>query len=163
MIFLTVGTQLPFDRLVLAMDKWAECNSHLEITAQIGNSNLRPKHMRWKQFMAADEFRTKFESSGTIVAHAGMGTILTSLDLGKPVVIVPRLADLGEHRNDHQLATAKRFARFYQVQTVENLDRLGPTLDSLENLSEDYDFTGGPAPDLIAAVRQFVTGYGELR
>ena len=43
-----------------------------------------------------------------IYAHAGMGTILSALKQDKPIIIVPRLASLKEHRNDHQIATAMR-------------------------------------------------------
>jgi UDP-N-acetylglucosamine transferase subunit ALG13 len=35
-----------------------------------------------------------------------MGSILSALSLGKPLLILPRREDLGEHRNDHQRATA---------------------------------------------------------
>ena len=35
-IFATVGTQLPFDRLIRGLDSWAECNPEVEVFAQIG-------------------------------------------------------------------------------------------------------------------------------
>ncbi len=163
MHFLTVGTQLPFDRLVSALDEWAARNRHVEITAQIGNSRLQPKHMRWKKFMAADEFRKNFESAETIVAHSGMGTILTSLDLGKPVVIVPRLAARGEHRNDHQLATVKQFAHFPQVHAVEDVVHLGATLDSLQALPKEFVSSGEPSGSLVAAIRRFITHFEDTK
>ncbi len=37
MIFVTVGEQLPFDRLVRAVDEWAAASGK-EVFAQIGNS-----------------------------------------------------------------------------------------------------------------------------
>ena len=43
-----------------------------------------------------------------VIAHAGMGTILSALKQDKPIIVVPRLASLKEHRNDHQMATAMR-------------------------------------------------------
>ena len=49
-------------------------------------------------------------AADAVVAHAGIGTILGALELGKPTVVMPRRAALGEHRNDHQLATARRFS-----------------------------------------------------
>jgi UDP-N-acetylglucosamine transferase subunit ALG13 len=42
-----------------------------------------------------------------VVAHAGMGSIITALRYQRPLLIMPRRAALGEHRNDHQVATAK--------------------------------------------------------
>ena len=37
-----------------------------------------------------------------------MGTILSALRYEKPILVMPRRASLGEQRNDHQLATARR-------------------------------------------------------
>ena len=109
MIFVTVGTQLPFDRMVRTIDQWAGARSYGEVFAQIGPAKYRPKNIPWAEFLDADECRRKIEQADVVVAHAGMGSILTALELGKPIVIMPRLSALGEHRNDHQLATAKRF------------------------------------------------------
>ena len=60
--------------------------------------------------MSIAEFDELFEQASLIISHAGMGSILTALSSAKPVLIMPRRADLNEHRNDHQLATAKKFA-----------------------------------------------------
>jgi len=45
-----------------------------------------------------------------VIAHCGMGSILSALSLGKPILVMPRSAEQGEHRNDHQFATAQRFS-----------------------------------------------------
>lgn len=108
MIFVTVGTQLGFDRLISAMDSWtAEQNGAVDVLAQIGDSSIRPTAMRWSQSVTPDEFNAAVAQAEIIVAHAGMGSVLTALELGKPLVLMPRRADLMEHRNDHQLATAR--------------------------------------------------------
>ena len=70
-------------------------------------------------------------SSTAIVAHAGMGTILTALELGKPLLIMPRRAALGEHRNDHQLATAERFAAVDGVKVAFDETEFALKLDEL--------------------------------
>lgn len=107
MIFITVGTQLPFERLITIMDEWAELHPNVEIFAQIGPSKYRPKHVSYSEFVNPSEANKYFEQADLIVSHAGMGSILTSLKNSKPIIIVPRIASLHEHRNDHQLATAK--------------------------------------------------------
>jgi UDP-N-acetylglucosamine transferase subunit ALG13 len=50
------------------------------------------------------------QSATIVVGHAGIGTMLNARLLRKPVVLFPRRAKLGEHRNDHQLATAAALA-----------------------------------------------------
>ncbi len=157
MIFLTVGTQLPFDRLVSAVDKWAARYNDIDLVAQIGDSGIRPKHMNWTPYMAAGEFRNCFESADTIVAHAGMGTILTALDLGKRLIIVPRLAELGEHRNDHQLATADKFKRFPLVDVVPDVAHLGSALKAAQKSPDTIKTNSGASTELLEAVRSFIT------
>ena len=56
--------------------------------------------------LQGDEFEKVFAQARLIVAHAGMGTILSALRNSKPLVIFPRIASIGEHRNEHQRATA---------------------------------------------------------
>ncbi len=106
MIFVTVGTQLAFDRLISTIDKWNETKK-LEIFIQTGPSVLTPRHSEYAQFIEPSQADQLFKNSDLIVSHAGMGSILTALRYQKPIIIMPRLASLGEHRNDHQLATCK--------------------------------------------------------
>ena len=157
MIFLTVGTQLPFDRLVSAVDKWAKQHNDVNLVAQIGDSGLQPRHLDWTQYMAAQNFRNCFEAADTIVAHAGMGTILTALDLGKQLIIVPRLAELGEHRNDHQLATAEKFKRFPLVNVVPDTAYLGSALEAAQISPDSINTSSSASTELLEAVRSFIT------
>ena len=109
-IFVTVGTQLPFDRLVRAVDRWVGQQAGMEAFAQIGPSKYQPANMAWRDFIDATDCRRRIASADAIIAHAGMGSIITALELGKPIIVMPRRAELGEHRNGHQLATARRLA-----------------------------------------------------
>jgi UDP-N-acetylglucosamine transferase subunit ALG13 len=109
MIFVTVGTQLPFDRLIRFIDDWAFKNPNINIFAQIGESDFVPTNLEYKKHLSMNEFNSLFESSEFIVSHAGMGTIISALLAQKPIVIIARDSDLGEHRNQHQKATLNRF------------------------------------------------------
>lgn len=104
MIFATIGTQLPFERLIRALDALAPSLGR-PVVAQIGRTAYEPINIDWHRFIPALEVDAFFERAEVVVAHAGIGTILSVLKYGKPIVLVPRRAALGEHRNDHQLAT----------------------------------------------------------
>lgn len=104
MILVTVGTQLPFDRLISAVDRYAADLTE-PVFAQIGRSTLRPRNMSWERFVDPVELEKRFAEARLIVAHAGIGTVLSAMRHGKPLVVLPRRASLGEHRNDHQLST----------------------------------------------------------
>ncbi|MHB8790236.1 MAG: glycosyltransferase [Desulfobulbaceae bacterium] len=108
MIFVTVGGQMPFDRLIQAVDDWAFTNKGAICFAQIGLGGWRPRNMEWVELLSPPDFREKLENSSLVVAHAGMGTILSALEIGKKLIVVPRRGHLHETRNDHQVATAKR-------------------------------------------------------
>jgi UDP-N-acetylglucosamine transferase subunit ALG13 len=107
MIFLTIGTQLPFDRLVEYIDSCAHLLDE-EVYGQIGNGVYRPKNFSYTGSMLPAEYKTKFESARLIVSHAGIGTVLSAKKYRKPIVMFPRRAAMGEHRNDHQIATCNQ-------------------------------------------------------
>ena len=132
-IFVTVGGQLPFDRLVHAVDQWASQHHRTDVFAQIGNSPNPPTHIEWQRLLPPPDFQSKARGAEVIVAHAGMGSILTALEFGKPIIVVPRRAHLGEHRNDHQWATVKHLSKDVGVTVAADETAL---LDQLQRLEE---------------------------
>jgi UDP-N-acetylglucosamine transferase subunit ALG13 len=106
-IIVTTGTMLPFDRLVQAMDSWAEQHPSEEVFAQIGDGVYEPQHMKWARFLAPGEFADHVRRSSLIVAHAGTGSFFLAGETGKAVVMLPRLASNREHTTDHQVHTAR--------------------------------------------------------
>lgn len=112
MIFLTTGTQLPFDRLVRAVDEWAgAAQPPCRVFGQVlprADTPYVPRNFETKARLSPAEYADIFGKARLVISHAGMGTILTSLTQGKRICIMPRLARHGEHRNDHQLATVER-------------------------------------------------------
>lgn len=156
MIFVTVGTQLPFDRLVRVVDAWAGETGRDDVFAQIGPSRFRPEHIRFQPFVEPDEFARRASEATAIIAHAGMGSILTALQHGKPIVIMPRRADLGEQRNDHQLATAARFEGRAGVSVARDERELPEILARLDQLRASDPIPPFASPGLIAAIREFI-------
>jgi UDP-N-acetylglucosamine transferase subunit ALG13 len=108
-IVVTVGMQLGFDRLIEAMDRLAP-DLGVPVIAQTGKGRYVPKNMEKREKIAPSEFEALVEQAEVIVSHAGIGSMLTAARVGKPIVLMPRRANLKEHRNDHQMATARKFA-----------------------------------------------------
>ncbi|MGF9764854.1 glycosyltransferase [Microvirga sp. 0TCS3.31] len=106
LIFVTVGSVFPFDRLIRAMDDWAYLHPEEHVTAQVGRSGYEPRHMEWFSNISPGDFRARVKDSSVIVAHTGMGTVITAAEFGRPIVLLPRRADLAEHTTDHQRHTA---------------------------------------------------------
>lgn len=110
MIFLTIGSHEPYDRLVTAVDLWCAHNPHTEVFGQITDKgSYQPRHFKTVPYLSAKQYDDVCAKTTFFVAHAGMGSIITALTLGKPIVMMPRRAHLGEMRNDHQVATSVQF------------------------------------------------------
>lgn len=156
MIFVTVGAQMPFDRLVKAVDEWARENRRDDVFAQIGHTEYRPSSIRWTDFLDPDEFKRKYETARVIVAHAGTGSIITALQLGKPVLVMPRRGDLQETRNDHQVATSQQFCRFESVAVAWDEKELVTKLEGIDSLRGSRRIESYASRELVGAIREFI-------
>ncbi len=157
MIFVTVGHQTPFDRLIEAMDRWA-ADSGRECLAQIGDGSYEPRHMRFERWMSPQRFGEAMRQATAIVAHAGTGTILSAMQLGKPLLVLPRHSSRQETRNDHQIATARHFAAAGHVLAANDEEELLQLLPRIEQQPPRERIGGEASPELIEAVRAFVDG-----
>ncbi len=160
MIFLTIGTHEPFDRLVRCVDEWCgdrELGDHVfgQITDR---AEYSPKHFRAVASLAPAEYAERFEAATCIISHAGMGSIITALSKQKPIVILPRRGHLQETRNDHQFATMQRFQSRPGIHAAADETELGSVLDQVMN--GDATAASGISPfaedQLIEAVRNFI-------
>lgn len=163
MIFVTVGAQMPFDRLIEMVDDWAVTRERDDVFAQIGFSEYRARRIRTERFLASEQFMDHVAKADCIVAHAGMGTILTALQNGKPLLVMPRLAELHETRNDHQVPTAKHFAAAGHVLAAYGRDELMDALDRLEAFRPATVIGPKASPRLLERVRDFAWSDGKGR
>jgi UDP-N-acetylglucosamine transferase subunit ALG13 len=155
-IFVTVGSADPFDRLIRTVDEWAGSCSRKDIFAQIGRSSYKAKHIEAVQFLTPSEFRDRVRAARLIVAHAGTGSIIAALEEGIPIIVMPKWAHLGEHRNDHQVATAKRFGQRRGIIVANDETELVAKLEQAEQLFAPTVIPKEASPDLVSAIRSFI-------
>jgi UDP-N-acetylglucosamine transferase subunit ALG13 len=144
-----------------ALDRWAAAHPGLPVFAQTGLSRGTYAHMTCSRFLPQDAFLCHVGAARVLVAHAGMGTILTAAELGKPLVVMPRRAGLGEHRNDHQLATVAEMRHLPNLVVAEEEDALAAALDlalKTDAAAHPGAITARASDELIAAVAGFVNG-----
>jgi beta-1,4-N-acetylglucosaminyltransferase len=116
MIFLTVGTQFPFDRLVKAVDEAVEAVGIFDrIYAQIGESSYRPRNFEAVPSLEKNLFDKYMSQASRVIGHAGMGTIMRALSNNKPLLVMPRRQIYGEAVNDHQVEIARVLEKFKHV------------------------------------------------
>jgi len=175
MIFLTVGTQFAFDRLVMAVDKAVEIvDTKEEIYAQIGVSVYKPINFHAVSTLGKNQFDEIMRQASFIIGHAGIGTITMAFDYKKPLLVMPRLKKYGEVVNDHQLAIARNFEKAGHVlaaytkedlpQKIRELLSFSPRLRSndtevlIKTIREYLRSIDNPVKQVVG--RKYVTQFG---
>jgi UDP-N-acetylglucosamine transferase subunit ALG13 len=156
MIFATVGTQLPFDRMIGAIDKWQSFQKDTQCFAQVGAKGQAPEALRFAATLTPAQFAKHIAECKVVVSHAGMGTILSALGAGKPIIVMPRLARYGEHRNDHQLATVANLRGRPGIHVARDEVELFDHLDRLATLEAGTGLSSCASSELLDAVARFI-------
>ncbi len=155
MIFVTIGTQAPFDRFIRLIDEWAATIDE-PVIAQTCNGEYKPKHIKTVSFIQPDEFNKYLDDASLIIGHAGMGTILTAMKKDKPILVFPRMASLGEHRNEHQLATSKKMKEKGYCNVAMDEDELHSMLTNYKNLKALHHIDDMASPNLLDDIKNFI-------
>lgn len=126
MIYVSVGTQkFQFDRLIKAMDVLVYDNVIKEtVFIQSGNSTYKPKFCQYAPFLEKEDFEKKLSMCDLLVTHGGVATIISGLKKNKPVIVMPRLVEFGEHVDNHQMQIIDAFAEKNLVLKCNNTDEL---------------------------------------
>ena len=150
MIFISLGTQkFQFDRLLRHVDELIEEGFINEpVFAQIGNSTYQPKNYDFSNFLTQADFEEKIRESTIFLTHGGVGSITTGLKYKKKVVVYPRLAEFGEHIDDHQTQITAKYKELGYVLTASNKNELVDAL--MESLTFVSKFNGMMANDVIS-------------
>jgi UDP-N-acetylglucosamine transferase subunit ALG13 len=157
-IFVTVGHQMPFDRLIRTIDAWALQHGRPDVFAQIGETAVWPESFQAAPFLTPQQFAQRMDDADQIVAHAGTGTIIAALQRRKPLLVMPRRAEFEETRNDHQSATADYFEREGYVLVARTVTEFAAKLDALPSFVPRTLDRAGADPRLIERLRTFSFG-----
>lgn len=136
MIFITLGSQkFQFDRLLKKVDELVEQGIiNDKIIAQIGASEYIPKHYEYVKFMDREKFAETMDQCSVVITHGGTGVIIGAVKKGKKVIAVPRLAQYGEHVDDHQLQLLQQFDDLKIICACYDLDKLDDYYQELEQM-----------------------------
>ena len=149
-IFVTVGTStFPFDRLMRSVD---ELGLSDELVVQYGASEVIPRARVSRQFMAYPEVLEHMQHARTVVAHGGVGSILTALHAGKHPIVVPRRRQFAEAVDDHQVDLVTQLAQRGVVTLVDSLSELGSRIAEAPGVP----VSAAASSSLAAAIAEFV-------
>jgi len=155
-IFVTVGTQLPFERLVMAVDVWAAgATPRPDVLAQVGAGRVDYPYLRCVRTLDRSRYEAAIAAARLMIAHAGTGSILTALDRGVPVIIMPRDHRRAEHRDDHQSQTARQLEKMGLVAVAWSESELPALIDAeLSRVGE-----GRPARQRSTELVDYIRSY----
>ena len=156
MIFVTVGSMFPFDRLIKQMDAWAADAREEDVLAQIGSGSFQPQHMQWLRRCERTVFDHTVRQARLVVAHAGVGSIMTARSFGRPIVILPRRQHLGEHNSDHQLETVTWLRKRPGIYVAESEFELSSRIDEALAGPEDAAISHVASHTLVNRLRNFI-------
>ena len=152
MIFVTVGThQQPFVRLVEAL---AALPSD-QLVVQHGPAPAPAGVARAVPFLSFPEMLDNFARADVVVTHACVGSILLATNAGHVPIVVPRLKELGEHVDDHQVHLINELERDHRVIVVADTSRLADAVAAAPARREPLRRKPGP---LQANVRAALLG-----
>lgn len=156
MIFVTVGSQLPFDRLVRPVVEWARHRGRNDLVFQHGGGDVDLSGFQAHAFVGPEEADRLLAAADVVVAHVGMGTVLTCLEFGKPIIVMPRQAALHETRNDHQSDSAKELEGRAGIFVAWNEQELVALLERAAELRGGSAISSEASPELIATLHAYI-------
>ena len=149
MIFVTTGTQFPFDRLLSFVEEWSINNSDMHIVAQTGDTEFKSKNMELHPYLEPQRYAYYLKKAQVLVGHMGTGTMIDAQKNGIPAILMPRKFELNEHRSEHQISTAKQFKDKKGIYIVDDKLALFSLLDQMDTLVPPEITNNGTKDQLI--------------
>ncbi len=129
-ILVTLGTQdKPFRRLLEMLESvLEELNWNEEVIVQAGYTEFQSDRMKIFDYIDMKEFDVLLKEADLVITHGGAGTIVGALKMGKKIIASPRLAQYGEHHNDHQCQLIDSFCEKGYILSCKNREELKSAL-----------------------------------
>lgn len=126
MILVMLGTQNnSFHRLLEEIQKNIEDGLiKEEVIVQAGYTKFDSSKMQIFDMLSKEELEKLQQKADLIITHGGVGSIISSIEMGKKVIAVPRLHEFGEHVNNHQIEIVKDFNEKGYIIGIEKVSDL---------------------------------------
>lgn len=138
MILVCVGaSEYKFNRLLKIIDELCDENilNGNEIIAQIGSTEYKPRNYKNFRMIGREDFQRYINEADLIITHAGTGSVIPPLKLGKKVIVVPRREKYKEHLDDHQLELKDVFTTAGYTLSAENKEELKKAIQESKKFS----------------------------
>ena len=116
--------------------------------------------MQYQDYYSNEEFIILLKNARIIISHAGMGTIGQAVQLSKPVIVVPRRMELGEHFDNHQLITTKYMEAEGKIISAYETSDLMQKIEQAASFIPNQEFCDN---EIIVTVKKFIENIAEKK
>jgi UDP-N-acetylglucosamine--N-acetylmuramyl-(pentapeptide) pyrophosphoryl-undecaprenol N-acetylglucosamine transferase len=119
--FATVGATLAFPRMVEWVARAHEASLlPIKLIVQTGVGGIAIPGAECHEALPFDQVGEILDKAEIVICHGGTGSIITALQRGCHVIVVPREFSMGEHYDDHQTEIANAFAERGLIQVARS-------------------------------------------
>jgi UDP-N-acetylglucosamine transferase subunit ALG13 len=159
-VVVIVGTDHhPFNRLIGWTNEWLCGHGDMSdrCFVQYGTASVRPT-CSGSQFLEVSPLSALLDTAEVIVCHGGPGSISEAWVRGRRPIVVPRLARLGEHVDDHQTEFCQQVAELGKIALAQTLPEFTALLDEAVTDPSRLraDSPGSDSPEAVARVGKLV-------
>ena len=135
MILVLLGTfYIEFPRPIIAIEKLLqEGKLSEEVIVQNGYTQYQSDQLKLQPFLDHDTLDRLYRDARIIITHAGTGSIMKGVKMGKKMISVPRLYKYGEHIDDHQIEIHNEFVKMGYIYPWNENDSLEEILKEINN------------------------------
>ena len=155
-LFVPLGTQkFPFGRIITALNRLVDQGKYKadEIVMQSALYPIKPKFTHFG-LIQNNEFNRYMEEAEVVVTHSGVNSIISCMEMGKPLVVCPRLHEYGEHVDNHQMEIATLMHYKYDVLICMDMEDLPELIE--EAKTHRYKQWVSHKDELLAAINKLI-------
>ena len=134
MILVSLGThERPFLRLAKGIETLiADGTIKEEVIVQTGYTKYQIKGAKCYDFIEFEMMQEYLRNCRMLITHSGVGSIVSGLELGKPIIAVPRRQQLNEHSDDHQMQITRKMEESGAIIPVYDISKLRDAIKEAE-------------------------------
>ncbi len=151
--FVSVGNAIqPFSRLIDGVIAIAD-QLPQPVVIQYGHTTLLGSDgINAFAFMNMDEFIAQVTSAELLIMHAGAGSLIHAIQAGKVPVVMPRLSDLGEHVDNHQVEFTSALAGNRSIVVAHSVAELLDAAEEAQKLQGVFTLKPKQQPKIMNMV-----------
>lgn len=132
MVFVAIGTQKQqFTRIFKKIED-SKIMENEEIIAQSGFTKFDSKKIKMLGFIEQKKLNEYIKEADFVICHGGVGTIFSALNMGKKVLVMPRLKKYKEHKNDHQVEICRELEKEGYILYIKEDDDIDEKIKELK-------------------------------